>query len=163
MGHRIRVEARDAVLVISKRRIIALDGVGPMIGETFGELYGHLAMYGVAPAGPPFLVCHSMPLPDGTMDVEVCAPIARPVDPPPGCGVGYVPGGTFATLVHRGPYDTIGGAYEELASWAGRHHRDLVGPPREVYLSEPGTRPADVRTMVEWPVSEVRVPVDLTS
>lgn len=163
MGHRIRVEARDAILVISKRWTVRLDAIGPAIGGTFGELYGYVALVGVEPAGPPFLVCHSSPLPDGTMDVEVCCPIARPIDPPPGCGVGYVPGGTFATLVHRGPYETVGAAYAKLGTWAGRHHRDLVGPPREIYLSRPGTRAADIRTMIEWPVGEARVPVDTSA
>jgi effector-binding domain-containing protein len=163
MSHRIRAEERDAILAISRRQPVMLAGIGPALGEAFGQLYGHLAMRGVDPAGPPFVIYHSEPVPDLPLDIEVCAPIAAPTDAPAGCSVGYVPGGTFATLVHRGPYETISGAYEELAAWAGRHHRELVGPPRETYLSEPDTRPADIRTIVEWPVSAARMPVGAKS
>jgi effector-binding domain-containing protein len=163
MSHRIRVMEREAILAISRRRPVMLDGIGPALGETFGELYGHLAMSGVDPAGPPFVIYHDMPTPDLPLDVEVCAPIAALTDAPAGCTVGWIPGGSFATLVHRGPYETIGAAYGELVTWAERHHRELVGPPRETYLSEPETPPAEIRTIVEWPVSEARVLVGATS
>ncbi len=163
MSHRIRVVERDATLAISKRMPVMLAGIGPALGATFGELYGHLAMSGVEPAGPPFVVYHSMPTPDQPLDIEVCAPVSAMTEAPIGCTVGWIPGGSFATLLHVGPYEAIGAAYDQLTTWVERHHRELVGPPRETYLSEPETPPAEIRTILEWPVGEARVPVGARS
>ena len=163
MSHRIRVVEHEAILALSKRMPVRLAGIGPTLGETFGDLYGHLAMSGVEPAGPPFVLYHSMPTADLPLDIEVCAPVSALAEAPAGCTVGWIPGGSFATLLHVGPYEAIGSAYDELATWVERHHRELVGPPRETYLSEPETPPAEIRTILEWPVSEARVPVGARS
>ena len=96
-----------------------------------------------------------MPDGDEPFDVEVCAPVAGPVEAPAGWALQERPAGRFATLMHVGPYDTIGGAYDELTGWIGAHGLVVAGPPREVYLSEPSTPPAQTRTIIEFPVEEV--------
>jgi effector-binding domain-containing protein len=53
-----------------------------------------------------------------------------------------------------GPYDTVGAAHGTMDAWLGAHGYVAVGPPREVYLSEPGTPPAEVRTVIEVRVAE---------
>jgi effector-binding domain-containing protein len=99
-----------------------------------------------------------MPDVDDPVEVEICAPIARAIDPPAGWRVQELPAGTFATLVHVGPYDSLGTAYETLTEWIGAHELVVAGPPREVYFSEPGTPPEQVKTIIEFPVSEVAMP-----
>jgi hypothetical protein len=69
------------------------------------------------------------------------------------------PRGTFVTLLHVGPCDSIGAAYDTITEWIGAHDLAAAGPPREVYLSEPETPPELVRTIVELSVTEVATPV----
>lgn len=159
MEHEVKVGRREAILVVSRRLPVRLSDIGSIIGTAFGEVYGHLGAHGVAPAGPPFVIYHGMPQGDVPFDVEVCAPVGRPAGAPTGWRSQELPAGNFATLMHVGPYDTLGDTYATLTTWLGAHGLAVVGPPREVYLSEPDTPPEQVRTIIEFPVADVPSPV----
>jgi effector-binding domain-containing protein len=159
MAGEIHVQRRDATLVVSERLSVRLSEIGGVIGPAFGEIYGHLAARGIAGDGPPFVIYHESPADADPFDIEICAPVSRRTDPPAGWQVQELPAGTFATLVHVGPYETLGTAYDTLTAWIGAHDLAFAGPPREVYLSEPETPPEQIRTIVEVPVVEVTAPV----
>lgn len=155
MGHEVHVGRREATLVLSKRLPVRVSEIGGAMGRSFGEVYGHLGAQGAVAEGPPFVIYHGIPDGDEPFDVEVCAPVAGPVEPLRGWALQELPAGRFATLMHVGPYDTIGSAYEELSTWMATHGLVAAGPPREVYLSEPSTPPAQTRTIIEFPIEEV--------
>lgn len=163
MAREVKVGRREAALIVSKRLPVRLSEIGGVMGAAFGEVYGHLERQGVEPEGPPFVIYHGMPEADVPFDVEICAPVSRATDPPAGWQLQELPAGMFATLVHVGPYDTLGTAYETLTEWIGAHDLAVAGPPREVYLSEPETPPAQVRTLVEFPVSALATGVAATN
>jgi effector-binding domain-containing protein len=154
MEREVKVGRREATIVVSKRLPVRLSQIGPVMGGAFGEVYGFLGPRGVEPNGPPFVIYHGAPAGDDPFDIEICAPVVRETEPPAGWRVQALPAGLFATLLHVGPYETIGAAYGTLAAWIGAHGLVMAGPPREVYLSEPATPPDQVRTIIEWPVAE---------
>ena len=80
----VKVGRREAALVVSKRFAVTLADIGSVMGTAFGEVYGHLGARGAAPDGPPFVIYHGTPASGEPFDIEVCAPVARPVDPPAG-------------------------------------------------------------------------------
>lgn len=155
MDREVKVGRREAALVVSKWFAVTLADIGGVMGAAFGEVYGHLEARGGAPDGPPFVIYHGTPASGEPFDIEVCAPVARPVEPLTGWQLQELPAGTFATLLHVGPYDTVGEAYAEIMAWPAEHGYAIAGPPREVYLSEPETPPEQIRTIVELPVEEV--------
>jgi effector-binding domain-containing protein len=157
-----RIRDRGSTSVLSRRASVRLADIGAVIGASFGEVYGFLGRSGAAAEEPPFIVYHGTPGEgDRPFEIEICAPTARPVDPPAGWAQTELPAGTFASVLHVGPYATLGTAYDELEAWIGRQGFAIAGPPREVYLSEPSTPPADIRTVIEFPVvaSTAAVPV----
>jgi effector-binding domain-containing protein len=158
MGGEVKVGRREAALVVAKRLPVRLSEIGGVIGRAFGEVYGYLGARGAVPQGPPFIIYHGAPVGDDPFDIEICAPVGRAVDPPAGWQVQELPAGTFVTLLHVGPYDTIGAAYEALGAWIPENGYVVAGPPREVYLSEPETPPEQIRTIVEFPVVEAVTP-----
>ncbi len=154
MTTEVKVRNRDAVTVLSRRSTVRLSDVGPTIGTAMGEVYGHLEGLGVRATEAPFVMYHGMPGPhDSPFDIEVCAPVPRPVDPPPGWRLDELPAGVFASLVHEGPYSTLGQTYDRLGAWIPANGYAVAGPPREVYLSEPSPPPEQTRTVVEFPVA----------
>jgi effector-binding domain-containing protein len=159
MEHEVKVGRREATPILSKRLPVRLPEIGAVLGAAFGEVYGFIGARGAEPDGPPFVIYYDAPEPDKPMDVEICAPIRRAVDPPGGWEARVLPSGMFATLLHVGPYDTIGAAYGTLMAWIGEHGLAMAGAPREVYLSEPDTPPEQVKTILEIPVTEVGAPV----
>ena len=155
----VTVGRREATLVLSTRRQVRLSEIGALIGSTLGEVYGYLGARRVETAGPPFVIYHGVPVADDPFEVEVCAPIAGPTDAPTGWQIQRLPAGTFATMLHVGPYDTVGPAYTAMTAWIGAHDLVVTGPPREVYLSDGNTPPEQIRTVIEFPVTEVVAPV----
>jgi effector-binding domain-containing protein len=153
MEHEVNVGRREATFVMSSRRPVRLSEIGSVIGVAFGEIYGYLGARGGEPQGPPFVIYHGMPQADEPFDVEICAPVARAMDAPSGWRVRELPAGTFATLLHIGPYDTVAAAHGALTAWLGAHDFVVTGPPREVYLSPGDTPPEQIRTIVELPVA----------
>ena len=156
-----KIRDRGPVTIVSQRVSVQLATIGTAIGAGFRGVYGFLGPTGAA-AGEPFVIYHGMPTKDDRpFDIEICAPIGRDVEPPRGWTVTDLPGGTFASVIHVGPYEALGSAYDELEAWIGREGFAIAGPPREVYLSEPSTPAAEIRTVVEFPVvaSEAGVPV----
>jgi len=159
MEREVMLRERQAALVVSKRFPVRLSEIGGAMGTAFGEVYGHLGARRIEGDGPPFVIYHGMPVGDDPFDIEVCAPVARSVDPPAGWQTQRLPAGMFATLLHVGPYDTVASAYDDLVAWIGAQDLAVGGPPREVYLSPPETPPAQIRTIVEFPVARVAASV----
>lgn len=152
----IKVRDRSVTTVLSKRRNVRVSEIGGVISTAFGEVYAYLGARQVPATEPPFIIYHGAPGPgDAPFEIEICAPIRRPIDPPAGWQLVELPPGPFASTVHIGPYATLGETYDRLHAWLPAHGYALAGAPREVYLSEPSTPPAETRTVVEFPVARV--------
>jgi AraC family transcriptional regulator len=132
---------------LGKRIRAALSVVGPEVQSGFASLYARLAVIAIAPAGPPFLIAEKPD--DGCLDMELGAPCAVPARPGNGFEAATLPGGKVAVTVHRGAYGAIGEVYSRLAEWITAQGLTMAGPPREIYLSEPGEHPV---TELAWPV-----------
>ena len=141
--------------VLFRHAIVEHADLGEAISATFAELYRHIRTSGTFPAGPPFVVYHAGSEVGVQWDIDVCAPIATPITPPPEFGYKEMPGGPAVTLMHVGSYDSIGSAYAQLEAYLDTNHIHKAGEPREFYLSEPGVPPSEARTMIEWPISQL--------
>jgi effector-binding domain-containing protein len=159
MGHEVKVQHRETALVMAKRLPVRLADIGPVLSAAFGEVYGHLGVHGGDPDGPPFVIYHGMPVGNEPFDIEICAPVQHAIEPPFGWDLTELPGGTFATLLHVGPYDSVRVSYDTLLAWLESHGLAVAGPPREVYMSEPETPPEQIRTVIEFPVVEATASV----
>jgi effector-binding domain-containing protein len=158
METQVRVEERGARTVLARRIPVRLAEIGKAISGAFADVYGHLGVHGVEPAGPPFVIYEEAPSREQPFDIDVCAPVPGATEAPAGWRLQEIPAGRVATLLHLGAYDTIGSAYETLSAWIGSHGLAVAGPPREFYLSPPGTPPEQVQTVIEFPVAEVTTP-----
>jgi effector-binding domain-containing protein len=66
-----------------------------------------------------------------------------------------LPGGSTATTIQSGPYETLTEAYAALEKWIERNGLRPAGPPWEDYITDPAESPdpKDWKTEVCWPVA----------
>ena len=61
---------------------------------------------------------------------------------------------TMATVIHQGSFSSLGEAYNALLAWIEKHHYQIVGSTREIYLQY--ERDGDESQYV----TEVQIPVE---
>ena len=90
-------------------------------------------------------------------DFEACFPLKRrPKNAPDGISVRELPAACCLSLIHRGPYETIGRSYERLMEQVETQGLEVVRPTREIYIKGPGMlfkgNPQRYITEIQMPV-----------
>lgn len=149
--HEIVTKDVAAVVGVGCRDRLSIAG----IGEFIGDVMGGVMMNGLAPSGPPMIVYHDPEFDPESVDATFVVPTAGEPGGATPAGrtleAASVPGGEMAVVVHVGPYETIGEAYQALGAWFAAEGRTGAGPACEVYLTKPDD-PGD-------PVTEIRMAV----
>lgn len=138
---------------------VAIRGAYDQIPAAMGRVYGFAAEHGLVAQGMPHGVYLTPPDagPESGAQWEVWAPVAgEPVESGPdaaGRGFKTVPAKLVASVMHRGPYETVEETYRELGRWIGENGYEVVGPPEELYYSDPATTPPEeYLTEIQFPV-----------
>lgn len=153
MPYEVTVKEVPPQPVAAVRRHTTLERIGETVGGGFAELMAFLGTRGVQPSGAPLVVYHDEIDQETDGEIEMCVPVAGPLEGEGDVRVIELEGGPTATTVHRGPYNEIGPAYHTLAGWIQEHGHELAGPPREIYLNDPQeVEPADILTEIDWPI-----------
>ncbi len=121
-----------------------------LFGEAYEALMRYLGELGEQPAGMPFAAYHNMDMQN--LDVEIGFPVARPLPGKDTIQPGELPAGRWASVLHIGPYDQCGPAYDALTRWINEHGYTPVGVAYEAYCSEPETPPQEIRTWIRFPL-----------
>ncbi len=139
---------------------ISMHGPYEQIPEAMGRLYGWVGQHGMQPVGMPAGVYLTDPMLGPEKAVwELRTPLANDLPDTPideaCCGIKHVDPHLVAFSMHRGPYETIAKTYGELSAWIETNGFDVVGPPEELYFSDPETTaPADYLTEIRFPVAK---------
>jgi effector-binding domain-containing protein len=127
--------------------------------DGYGSLYQWVEHYGLKPTGMPEALYLTIPdvTPEAEAEWELWAPIAGGAGETgpdeQGFGVKRIEPEVVASDVHKGPYQSVREVYDRLFSWIEEHGYQVVGPPREIYYSDPEEVPPEEH------VTEVQMPV----
>jgi DNA-binding transcriptional MerR regulator len=131
----------DAQPYISRTKRVRVPELEEFIVETIGALWN-----ATEPTGSAFTIYHGEVNEEDDGPVEVCVPTAA--------GEKRLPEGEVAFTIATGVqcrFPEIIGAYDAVASWAKEQGRELAGPPREIYHSDPHKGEED-RFEIAWPI-----------
>jgi effector-binding domain-containing protein len=139
------------------RSTIAVTEIPKFLGHAYEAVMRVLASQGITPVSEPF--AYYLGAPTTTVDLEAGFPVAVP------CAAGgevvpsELPGGTFATGMHVGPYETMVETYQHLTTWITAHGLVPGEAMWETYLSDPQQEPDPTkwRTQIFWPVTPASV------
>jgi effector-binding domain-containing protein len=116
------------------------------LAHAFREVEAMAESSGVAITGPAF---GRFAFAGDGMEVEAGFPVDREIARRGDVVCSDLPGGTAACVVHRGTFDQVAEAYEEVERWVQAHGYIRAGDPWEVYLDGPES--AASRTLVCLP------------
>jgi DNA-binding transcriptional MerR regulator len=137
----VRTKQVEEQTYVSRQKRVRVADLEPFIVSAITELWEHHA-----PNDHAFALYHGEVNEQDDGPVEVCVPTAD--------GDKRLPAGEVAYTVAVGEqcrFPEIIGAYDAVAEWAQRNGRELAGPPREIYRSDPhkGETP---RMEIAWPL-----------
>ena len=103
-------------------------------GKAFGKIAKKMGRY---ICGKPFNLYYDAEYKEEDADIESCMPVkkGKNVD---GISLRKLPGGRCVSLIHKGPYDTLGRSYEKIMAYLKKKGYRPKLPSREVYLKGPG-------------------------
>lgn len=123
-------------------------------GEYIGGLYRAM---GGAVSGKPFNLYYDKGYVEENADIETCLPL-RKEKKAEGISVRILPGGRCVSLIHKGPYDTLGESYGKLTEFIKEKGIRVEGPCREIYLKGPGMlfrgNPKNYLTEIQMMIAE---------
>lgn len=104
------------------------------VSQAFGSLFKN---YGRYCCGAPFSLYYDNEYKEDGAEIEACVPVRAAVESE-GIKCRRLPGGKAVTVIHKGPYETLGQAYQLLFDYLNENKRQMQIPYREVYLKGPG-------------------------
>ena len=129
------------------------------ISRLFNEIFPYLGRQHAKFAGPTMAIYHDSEYREKNADVELAVPISGIVPANQRITVYQLPAiDQMASLIHKGPYEKLGQAYQALMSWIGANGYQIAGPNREIYLKGPGQfhkgNPDDYITEIQIPIKK---------
>ncbi len=150
------------IVELPAQAVLGLRRRGPytQIPEMLMEVFAVIVEKGAIPTGPPAFVCRETSMCEveqstaaGDADLEVVFPVANRVKPVGDVANYDLPGGRFAKVLYRGPYEECSVTYERLFAWIADQGLTITGPIREVYLNDPReVAPEEILTEILAPV-----------
>ncbi len=104
------------------------------VSEAFMSLFRN---YGRYCSGTPFTLYYDNDFKEDDADIEACVPVRAMVESD-GIQCRKLAGGKAVTVIHKGPYETLGQSYKLLIDHLNENNRKTQIPYREVYLKGPG-------------------------
>lgn len=125
--------------------------ITPVIGPLYERLYRQLGQVGVKPAGPG--IAYYEEAADGTVVVHAGVTVnTEPADGQAFAVVDLPEIAAAATIVHRGPMDSVLTTLQTLARWVEDNGYRSTGFNREFYIEYGCGDPADWATELQEPV-----------
>lgn len=122
------------------------------VHELFQELHAEMQKRGLTPAGAGLFFSHGEEYSYEDIDAEAAFPVNG--EHP---DTRIMPGGPYVATMHRGPYETVSGAYEAIGKYLSEHPEwEVVGPGFERYIRDEndGVPPEEFETGILFQVKK---------
>lgn len=103
-------------------------------GKTFGRIF---KACGRSSCGAPLSLYYQSEYMEDDADIESCVPVMKEINKE-GINSRVLKGGRAITIIHRGPYETIGMTYKVITDYINKNNMHVKLPSREMYIKGPG-------------------------
>jgi effector-binding domain-containing protein len=142
---------RQDTPTLSVRTRTSLGELPRAMQRAYASIFQYLMEMGEEVTGPPYTAYYNMDMED--LDVEMGFPVSRKLPNKKDIQASSVPGGRYATCLHRGAYSDLQRAYSALSRWIGEKEYEVTGIVYEFYLNDPSETPPDkLETRILFPL-----------
>jgi DNA-binding transcriptional MerR regulator len=113
---------------------IRFRGRYPEVGRYIGDLFKKVGRFSV---GKPYSLYYDGEYKEDGADIESCVQVRKEIDIDD-IHCRELPGGRALTVIHKGPYETLGDSYGKLFGYLRENELSTILPIREQYLKGPG-------------------------
>lgn len=113
---------------------IRFKGTYSDVGLHIGKLFKYCGRFA---AGKPFSLYYDREYKEDDADIEICLPISREINKDE-VKSRVLKGGQVISVIHQGPYETIGQSYKVVLDYVNKNGIKTSLPSREIYLKGPG-------------------------
>ena len=154
-NHSMTIKELDPTPVLFMSRRAEKDQLAQLLAEVLPAVFQYAMEQGLAMAGPPYV--RYVEQSAAFFTVEGGIPLVeapKPPDESTNIIAGELPAGPVASIIHQGPYETLGESHVALDRWLANAGHTAAGPPWEVYLTDPGEvpDPKDWKTEILLPI-----------
>lgn len=150
----VAIKNVEPMLVAACRiRVPTNDMVPALLGKAYDRTYAHVRAHGGNALDPCLALWHTTADTYEDEDTEAVVPIDRALPDGDGVIVYDLPGGTFASAVHRGKFEEFTQLHPALLRWIDANGYEITGPSREVYIRH-DTKGGESVTEVQYPIEK---------
>jgi AraC family transcriptional regulator len=134
---------------------ISATGSYEQLSELFGEVVEWVMTKGLQITEPPYGLYYNSPMEvaEEELKFEVGIPFIGEAHGKGRIHVKEIPAHQVLSTIHKGPYSEVSPVYAALADYAVKNGYEIVGPPLEIYLSNPmEVRESELVTEIQFPV-----------
>jgi Transcriptional regulator, effector-binding domain/component len=127
-------------------------------GHLWKELAEHIGKHGVKIVPPCMAIYHDVGYKEESVDAEVIEPVIGELPETDRIKVKMLEGvREMATVVHKGPFQTLHLAYTAISKWIEENGYEIIGPQRELYLKGDWVAgdPNEYITEIQFPVCKI--------
>ena len=145
-----KIIARGEQPYVAIKSLVTMQEIEPTARQLFPELFNWVGEHRIRPAGAPFFKYNVIDM-EHQLEIEFGLPTTTRVTGDARVFAGSLPSGRYASLVHRGPYETLYEANAALIGWATERNikwdaskteaGERFSCRLEIYLTDPKTEP----------------------
>ncbi len=142
---------------LGKRQVAYIAYKGPYeeIPVLMGEVVGFIMAKGLQMMGPTYGIYFNSPQEVSVEELkyEIGMPFEGEAEEEGRVKIKKVPEQLVLSSIHKGPYSECGMVLGKIAQYAYKNGYEIIGPPMEIYLSDPNETPEnELLTEISFPV-----------
>ena len=147
MNYEISKKQIEETPFLYMRRQVKPEAIADALAEIFGPVFQFATANGIPFAGPP--TTRYVSFGPGLVTIEAGMPVVGEPKVEGEIILGTLVGGTVASTIHKGPYDSLSLGYEAIQKWMMENNEESGGAPWEVYITDPGEVPDPAEWLTE--------------
>ena len=143
----MKIEERKAEKTLAVKTVTPAGEISKALDNCYGKVMGFMQSKNIQPSGAPFSIYFNEDM--EALEMEAGFPVSADVETEGDVILSTIPSGKAFVHTHKGAYDSVAQAYNEMMAYVKEKNLKMSGICYERYLNDPSeTKPEDLLTEI---------------